>query len=303
MALAVVNDRKQRELPKGCAPIFDLQRRVTHAPTPSHIMPISRRAHLSGLAFCFIGSFAGLSCPALADEKPLLVFAAASLQPALAPIAERWMAEGRGKVVFSFASSAALAKQIEAGAPADLFASADPSWMDALAAQNHVRADSIQTFLGNELVLVSTFENPVALDIKPGFPLAEALGDGKLATGTPDIVPLGTYAKQALTHLGIWDQLAGKIAGTDNARMALTLIARGEARYAIVYASDAKSTANLRLVDTFPTESHKPIRYPFGITAASQHAQAAAFLAYLRNDASIAVFRDAGFIILPTGGE
>jgi molybdate transport system substrate-binding protein len=290
MPLAVVHDRIGDE--QGCAPAIPLPTEGPGIlPEPGlKVMPISRRAALA-LVPC-------LALPAQAQDKPLLMFAASSLQPPLMAIAERWKVAGRGSVLFSFASSAALAKQIESGAPADLFASADPRWMADLVSKDLIRPQSVATFLGNALVLVSTLENPAALQIKQGFALAAALADGKLATGTPDVVPLGTYAKEALTSLGIWDAIAGRIAGTENARLALALVARGEARYGIVYASDAKSTPSVRLVDTFPANSHTPIRYPIGITAASTHDKAAAFLAFLQSDAALAIFREAGFSIL-----
>jgi molybdate transport system substrate-binding protein len=240
-----------------------------------------------------------LAPPALADDKPLLVFAAASLQLPLTRIAALWKEAGQGDVAYSFASSAALAKQIEAGAPADLFASADRRWMDDLVAKQLVQGSGVRTFLGNALVLVAASGNATVLDIKPGFALADAIGDGKLATGTPGAVPLGTYAKEALIALGVWDSLMGKIAGTENARIALALVARGEADFGIVYASDAKSAAGVRVIGQFPAQTHSPIAYPFAVTAASQNARAHAFLDYLSSETALTVFREAGFAILP----
>lgn len=230
------------------------------------------------------------------EARPILVFAAASLQTALNAIAAEWQKETGKAVTFSFAASSALARQLEQGAPAALFASADLDWMDWAQQRNLIRAETRRTLLENTLVLIEPADRPKTdLKIEPGFRLAEALGDGRLATGNVQSVPVGRYAQQALIHLGVWDAVGPKIAGADNVRAALALVARGEARFGIVYSTDAKTQPKARVVDTFPAGSHSPILYPFAVTAASSHPDAKTFLAYLSSPAAIRIFEAEGF--------
>ncbi|MCZ8261355.1 MAG: molybdate ABC transporter substrate-binding protein [Beijerinckiaceae bacterium] len=241
----------------------------------------------------------GLSAPQAEAERPILVFAAASLQTALHAIAAEWRKTGGNRVTFSYAASSALARQLEQGAPADLFASADLDWMDWAQQRNLIRPESRKTLLENSLVLIEPTDRPAtALRIAPGFTLAEALGDGRLATGNVQSVPVGRYAQQALTRLGVWEAVGPRIAGTENVRAALALVARGEARFGIVYATDAKAEPRVRIVDTFPTGSHAPIHYPFALASGTPHPQAKSFLDYLSSPAAIRIFEAEGFRVL-----
>lgn len=238
------------------------------------------------------------TAPAATAKPDLLFFAAASLQTALNAIAAEWKKETGKTVVFSYAASSALARQIEQGAPADLFASADLDWMDYAHARGLIREESRKTLLGNALVLIAAKDDPVRMKVAPGFDLAGALGNGRLATGNPSSVPVGKYAQAALTKLGVWDKVQPKIAGTDNARAALALVARSEAKFGIVYATDARAEPKVRVVDTFPADTHAPIAYPFAATRSAQGPLAAAFLAYLRSPAAVRIFEGEGFIVL-----
>lgn len=232
------------------------------------------------------------------EQKPVLFFAAASLQTALNAIADAWQKETGKRVQFSYAASSALARQLEQGAPADLFASADLDWMDWADQRKLIKSDTRRTLLGNSLVLVAPKDAASDLKIAPGFPLAAAIGDSRLATGTPQSVPAGKYAQAALTNLGVWDQVAPRVAGADNVRAALALVARGEAKYGIVYRTDANAEPRVKVVDTFPASSHAPIVYPFAVTATSAHPDAAAFLAYLATPSATKVFETEGFTVL-----
>lgn len=233
------------------------------------------------------------------DTRPVVVFAAASLQTALNAIAAEWQKETGKRATFSFAASSALARQLEQGAPADLFASADLDWMDWSQQRNLIRVETRRTLLANTLVLIEPADRPATrLAIGPGFPLAAAIGDSRLATGNPQSVPVGRYAQAALTALGVWSEVGPRIAGADNVRAALALVSRGEARFGIVYSTDARSDPKVRVVGTFPPSSHQPIHYPFAMTAGSTHADAAAFLAYLSSPPAVRIFESQGFSIL-----
>jgi molybdate transport system substrate-binding protein len=245
--------------------------------------------------------FAGLlASPAAAQEsRPVLFFAAASLQTALNAIAAEWQKDTGKRVTFSYAASSALARQMEQGAPADLFASADLDWMDWAQQRNLIKTDTRRTLLGNTLVLIEPAERPAtALPIAPGFPLAAAIGDGRLAVGNPQAVPAGRYAQAALTTLGVWAEVSQKLAGTENVRATMALVARGEARFGIVYTTDARAEPKVRVVGAFPASSHPPIVYPFAVTASSTNPDAGAFLTYLSSPAAIRIFEAEGFSIL-----
>lgn len=256
---------------------------------------LTRRAVFA--AFATALTFAGVH----AQEKsaPVVVFAAASLKTALDAIGKDWTAISGKRIAFSYAASGALAKQIENGAPADLFVSADLKWMDYAAEKNLIKPESRVSILGNTLVLIAPSDSTATLKIEPGFKLADAIGTGKLATGDPKFVPAGTYAQAALTHLGVWDAVAPKIAGAESVRAALAFVARGEAPFGIVYASDAKAEPKVKVVDTFPADSHPAIVYPFAITTRSQNPAAAEFLAHLKTQSATRIFQAEGFTILP----
>ncbi|MEJ1158431.1 molybdate ABC transporter substrate-binding protein [Prosthecomicrobium sp. N25] len=249
-------------------------------------------------ALALVLAMACLQPAAGQERRPVLVFAAASLQTALQAVAARWTAETGRAVTFSFAASSALARQLDQGAPADLFASADLDWMDWAEKRGLIRKETRRTLLGNSLVLVTRADTPADLTIAPGFPLAAAIGESRLATGIPESVPAGKYAREALTALGVWAEVAPRIAGAENVRAALALVARGEARFGIVYATDARSEPRVRVVGVFPASTHAPIVYPFALTAASANPDAAAFLEYLASPAARPVFEAEGFVVL-----
>jgi molybdate transport system substrate-binding protein len=274
--------------------------------TPSTIGSAAARiAGVAALVSTLLGAPAlaqphkGAPEPAANGARPVLVFAAASLQTALNAVAREWARDTGKKATFSFAASSALARQLEQGAPGDLFASADVAWMDWAQGRGLVRDGTRRTLLANSLVLVEPVqEAPTPLAITPGFPLAAAIGGSRLAMGNPQSVPAGRYAREALTSLGVWSDVAARIAGAENVRAALGLVARGEARFGVVYATDARTEPRVRVVGAFPAGSHEPIRYPFALTAGSAHPDAAAFLDYLGSPAAIRVFEAEGFTVL-----
>lgn len=235
--------------------------------------------------------------PAQAAERGPLVLAAASLQEALSDAASAWAARRHAAPVLSFASSSALARQIEAGAPADLFISADNEWMDYVAGKRLIRPGTRALLLSNRLVLVAPAGNRTALRIGPNFPLARALGNGRLAMGDPDAVPAGKYGKAALTALGVWGSVESKVARADNVRGALALVERGEAPFGIVFATDARASAKVRVVGVFPETSHPPIRYPIATLKASTNAGAEAFRRFLLSREGKAIFARRGFAV------
>jgi molybdate transport system substrate-binding protein len=212
---------------------------------------------------------------AAAAQTPLTVYAAASLVDAVPLIGAALGAPIRS----SLASSAVLARQIEAGAPADVFLSADEAWMDYLAERRLIRSGSRTVIAGNRLVLVAPRASRVALTMAPNMPLLAALGrDGRLALADPASVPAGRYAQAALEHLGVWSAVERRVVRAENVRAALTFVARGEAPLGIVYATDAQATPAVRVVGRFPAGSHPPIRYPGAVLAATTHPLAARFL-------------------------
>ena len=251
---------------------------------------------LAGLAFAGLLGLAAATASAAAQD--LTVFAAASMKTALDEVDAAWKAETGKTVVVSYAASSALAKQIEQGAPADLFVSADIPWMDYVASKNLIEPDTRSDLLGNELVLVAPTSQPESVALTPGVDLAGKVGDGKIATGDVASVPVGKYAKASLEKLGIWDKVGPKIAGAENVRAALGLVARSEARYGIVYATDAKAEPKVVVVGTFPTDSHPPIVYPVAITKDSTHPDAAAYLAFLHGPKAATIFAGQGFTVL-----
>jgi molybdate transport system substrate-binding protein len=231
-------------------------------------------------------------------ERPaIVVFGAASLTNALQDLGDAFTKQTSIPVKFSFAASSALARQIESGAPADVFFSADIDWMDYLQKRNLIQAASRRDVLGNRLVLIAPSDSAIELKIKPHFPLATALGNKRLATGDPDAVPVGRYAREALTTLGIWDEVADRIIRADSVRSALAFVDRGEAPLGIVYETDAMVDKNVRVVDVFPATSHAPIVYPIALTVNAK-TEAAKFLAYIMSPASDVTFKAYGFVRL-----
>jgi molybdate transport system substrate-binding protein len=237
--------------------------------------------------------------PVAPAPRPLLVFAAASLTDVLQAIGPLYQTRSGRAVRFSFAASSALARQIESGAKAGVFVSADTDWMDYLQARGLIDAASRTDLLGNRLVLIAPADSSVQLRIAPGFALAAALGrGGRLSTGDPDAVPVGRYAKSALMSLRVWNQVADRLVRADNVRTALLFVERGEAPLGIVYATDAAIDPRVRVVDTFPAATHRPIVYPVARLAAAD-AAAADFISFLRAPAARAAFTRYGFEVLP----
>jgi molybdate transport system substrate-binding protein len=244
--------------------------------------------------------------PAAAEDgkKPVLIFAAASLKTALDEIIRDWTRETGMEAKASYAASSALAKQIEQGAPADLFVSADVPWMDYVAEKGLIEPASRVDLLGNALVLVAGEEwrgGDVAL--KPGVDLAAMLGGGRLAMGDPSTVPAGRYGKAALETLGAWNAVSSRIAAAENVRAALALVSRGEAPLGIVYRTDAKADPSVRVVATFPADLHPPVVYPAARLKGAPSPQAEALLKRLASPAARRTFEAAGFAVLapPSG--
>ena len=225
------------------------------------------------------------------------MFAAASLTDVFGRIEKAYRAKGGEAVKFSFAASSTLAKQIESGAEADIFASADEQWMDYLAQRGMIDPATRRSHLGNTLVLVSPPGAPRKVEIRKGFDLAGMLGDGRLATGDPAHVPVGRYAQQALTWLGVWNAVGPRLARTDNVRAALVFVERGEAPFGIVYGTDAAASGKVQIAGVFPAESHPPISYPFAIVAARGRPEVQRFFAFLQGPEADAIFRQAGFTV------
>ncbi|KTE00357.1 molybdenum ABC transporter substrate-binding protein [Sphingopyxis sp. H038] len=251
---------------------------------------MARALHLFALLIALL-----LAPAAFAQERGPVVLAAASLQESLTEAANAWAAKGHAKPVLSFAASSALARQVMAGAPADLFLSADEEWMDAVAKAGLLRAGTRTTLLGNRLVLIAPASSKVRLTPARGFALARALGSGRLALADPDAVPAGKYAKAALTHLGVWASVAAKVAPAENVRAAMALVERGAAPLGIVYATDARASKAVRVVGVFPASSHPPIRYPVALLKASRSRDAAGFRAFLLSKQGRAIFVRHGF--------
>jgi molybdate transport system substrate-binding protein len=236
--------------------------------------------------------------PALALDKSLTVFAAASMKNALDDIGAAYTAKSGVRIVASYAASSALAKQIEQGAPADIFASADTDWMDYAAAKKTINEPSRVNLLGNSLVLIAPKDSKLdKVAIGPGFDLAKLAADGRIASGDVKAVPSGKYARAALEKLGAWQAAEPKFAMAESVRAALALVARGEAPLGIVYATDAKVEPGVKIVGTFPADSHPAIIYPVAATATAR-SEAAGYLAFLRSAAAKLIFEGYGFAFL-----
>ena len=257
---------------------------------------------LAGIFLCFTVLFGSAASPATAQDKSLTVFAAASMKNALDDVDAAYTAKTGVKIVASYAASSALAKQIEQGAPADIFVSADTDWMDYATAKKNINEPTRVNLLGNSIVLIAPKDSKIdTVTIGPGFDLAKLAGDGKIATGDVKAVPVGKYAKAALEKLGAWQAAEPKFAMADSVRAALTLVARGEAALGIVYSTDAKVEPGVKSVATFPANSHPPIIYPVAATTTAK-ADAAEYLAFLRSSAAKTIFEKYGFkfLVSPT---
>jgi molybdate transport system substrate-binding protein len=239
----------------------------------------------------------GLTSTCLAaDSDTVTVFAAASTTNAINDIGKLFTEKGKGKVVPSFASSSTLAKQIEQGAPAQVFISADEPWMNYLEEKKLIEPGSRFNLLGNKLVLIAPSGSAVSkVEIGPKMDLVKLLGDGKLATGDPDHVPAGKYAKAALSKLGVWNDIEGKLARTQDVRGALTLVERGETPLGIVYATDAAVTPKVKVIGIFPADTHPKIVYPTALIAGKTSPVAKSFLEFLKTPEAKAVFEKYGF--------
>jgi len=268
----------------------------------SHILRMTRRAAFSTLLLSLLllgrpGTGSAQEAGA-AGSSDLIVLAASSLTDALNEIGPAFTAARHRGVKLSYAASSALARQIEAGAPADVFVSADTEWMDYLQTRNLIATATRHNVLGNTLVLISPADSTVSIRITPHFALAKLLGSGRLATGNPESVPVGKYAKAALTNLGVWGEVQDKLAPADNVRAALALVARGEAPLGIVYRTDALVEKKVRIVASFPASSHEPIIYPAATTAHPKEG-AADFVKFLSSPAARAIFAKYGFETAP----
>jgi molybdate transport system substrate-binding protein len=232
---------------------------------------------------------------ARAQAAGLTVFAAASLKNALDEVVAAYRVRTGTKVTVSYAASSALARQIEQGAPADIFISADQDWMDYLGKRRLIEPASRMNLLRNRIVLIAPAASDTKLAIAPGFPLAAALGEERLAMADPNAVPAGRYGRSALEKLGVWNAVRTKVAAAANVRAALLLVARGEAPFGIVYRTDALVEPRVRIVDVFPESTHPPIIYPAAIVAQSTDAAAEGFLRSLRAPQARATFERYGF--------
>lgn len=230
-------------------------------------------------------------------EEAVRVFGAASLTNALNDISTQWQKQGHPAPSLAYGASSALARQIEAGAPADIFASADLAWMDYLKDRKKVEKAGIVNLLGNDLVLIVPKGKRFPVEFKKDFKIADAF-KGKLCTGEPGVVPVGIYAKESLEQLGWWSQLNGRIVGTDDVRTALAFVERGECPLGIVYATDAAVSSKVEILDRFPDATHKPIVYPFALLSGARP-EAKALMNYLATSPeAAAIFRQYGFVLL-----
>ena len=236
--------------------------------------------------------------PSAAPGRPVLVFAAASLKNALDDVTGQYGRETGKRVSVSYGASSALARQIEAGAPADLFVSADLDWMDYLESKRLIRRETRSRLLGNRLVLIAPRASTARVAIGPGFPLTELLGDGRLALADPRAVPVGKYGRAALESLGVWPAVEKRLVQVDNVRAALALVSRGEAPLGIVYQTDAAADPHVRIVGMFPENTHPPIVYPAALVAESANADAPGLLTYVRSPAARPLWEKQGFTVL-----
>jgi molybdate transport system substrate-binding protein len=254
------------------------------------------------LVFWFLAALAFTTHTNAQSGDPI-VFAAASLKNALDDAASQWSKQSGKKVAISYGASSALAKQIEAGAPAQMFISADLDWMNYVAEKKLIKPETRSNLLANRIVLVAPKDSNVSLTIGPHLPLATALAGGKLAMANTNSVPAGKYGKAALEKLGVWSAVQNSIAQAQDVRAALTLVARREAPLGIVYQTDAAAEPNVKIVGAFPEDTHPPIIYPIALTSTATSPDIASFLAYLRSPAARPAFEKQGFTVLRSGGQ
>lgn len=252
------------------------------------------------VSFAVIAVALTILSPQFARAQEVVVFAAASLKNAMDAAVAAWEEQG-GEATISYAGSSALARQIEQGAPADIFISANPGWMDYLEERGLIDPATRSDLLGNRLVLIAPSPSDVTLEIAPGFDLAGALNGGYLAMANTEAVPAGIYGRTALTSLGVWDGVQGRIAQAADVRAALTLVSRGEAPLGIVYRTDAAADANVRIVDTFPEDTHEPIIYPIALTNGVEGEAARLLLEFLKSEDAAPFFEAQGFDVLGAG--
>lgn len=255
-----------------------------------------RRELFGRLARWLVAPVAVLVLAAPVRAQDLTVFAAASLQNAMDQIAALYQQKTGKTVKFSFASSGALARQIEQGAPAGIFASADEQWMDHLAKANLIVADTRKSLLGNRLVLITPAASTAKVDLKPGFDLAGLLGaDGRWATGDPASVPVGRYAQEAFTSLGVWDFAQKRLVKAENVRVAMAFVERAEVPAGVVYETDAAVSSKVRIAGVFPENTHKPVTYPFAVIGKHDSPAAREFLAFMGSSDAAAIWKKYGF--------
>jgi molybdate transport system substrate-binding protein len=245
----------------------------------------------------FVTLILGVGLAQAADRAPVTVFAAASLKNAFDDVGAAFTASGGAPVRLSYAGSSAIARQIEQGAPADVFVSADANWMDYLQARNLIAPASRRDLLTNHLALIAPADSTTRLRMAPGMPIAAALGAGRLALAGPD-VPAGKYGREALTKLGVFDTVKDKLAPAENVRAALAFVAQGASPLGIVYDTDARIEPKVKIVALFPDASHAAIVYPAALVAASRNPEGAAFLRFLAGSKASAIFHKYGFIVL-----
>jgi molybdate transport system substrate-binding protein len=299
-ALGACHTGLERWFPKALVSVRLAQRRARELIClfARRTLVIERRFVLAILAAAVV--VAGAPALAVAQDKTITVFAAASMKNALDEADALFSKQTGIKIVASYAASSALMKQIEQGAPADIFLSADVDWMDYGAKHDLIRDDTRLNLLGNRLVLIAPKDSKIdSVKIAPGFDLAGLAGDGRIATGDVRAVPAGLYAKAALEKLGVWSSVEPKMAMAENVRAALVLVARGEAPLGIVYETDAKIDPGVKIVGVFPEDSHPPIIYPAALTKGAKP-DAAQYLAFLRAPEAKAIFEHYGFRVLAT---
>jgi molybdate transport system substrate-binding protein len=257
---------------------------------------LNRRLALAALSALLVSCGPDEAATPAGPEAAVRVFAAASLTDVLRMIGDQYAAAGHPAPVFNFAASSELARQIEQGAEADIFISADEAWIDYLAERKLIEASTRASMLSNRLVLIAPSDKPIEVQIGPGMDLAGALKGGKLAIANPDSVPAGKYAREALEHFGAWAAVDPMTARAENVRAALRFVEAGEAAAGIVYSTDARAAgAAVTVVGEFPADSHTPITYPAAIVAGKGEGPATGFLAFLASPEAKTVFESAGF--------
>ncbi len=266
-------------------------------------MKISRRGRLWPCRrILTVATVAAYICaaafPGSATAK-VLIFAASSASGAVEDLAQAYSTRGLGDVRVAFAGSSTLARQIAAGAPADIYISANPQWMDDLATRNALEPGTRRNLLGNRLVFVTPSAAPMDVRLETAFPLVEAMNGRPLAMGDPDYVPAGMYAKAALKTLGLWEALASHVAPMHHVRAALVLVERGEAAAGIVYSTDAAASSRVSVAATFPTNTHPPILYPVAIVAGHDRPEVRRFFAFLTSTEAMTIFTKHGFSDVP----